>query len=893
MRTVLRLSILAAALLLTWLPATATSAETSAPRAEVLVLLSRNPLDIWAAAELDGIESVFRGAQPPVRTVVEWMDWNASSIADGGASLRAYYARKYAGWPFKLVIAADQPALDLLLAHRDEIFPGSQSVFCGITEFEESWRAALPWLTGVLETPDPAVTFRMAMQLQPNLRQFFIFDDYNGTLAKSRLEEEMPEETRRIALRLLPAKTAQSLLAAVENLPPDSAVLVTRSQVAQRMVAELQTRCPVPMYGQRSPAHREGFVAGATVDGAWHGEAAARLGLRLLAGESAADIPIQRDVPLRLIADYTQMRRFGLSFDALPSGVEILNRPRRLWQEHPRLTAGILAALASLSVLVALLGIALRERRRAAAALKHSVSMINATLNATADGVLAVDNRGQVASYNQRFLDLWRIPYALAARHDDAALLDFVIDQLRDPDLFLKRVRELYSTPEAEALDCIEFKDGRAFERRSRPQRLEGRVIGRVWSFSDITERRQAEQKHRQVEADLAHASKLEALGTLAGGIAHDFNNLLTPILGYTQLTLETLPPGHTSQADLNSILAAAQRARDLVKQILTFSRKGNSERRYVTLEGPVRDAVRLLRATIPACIELRCESHDATRTVLADTSQVHQALLNICGNAAQAIGLQPGRITVSLAPAEVDAMQARQQPPWRPGRYVRLSVNDTGPGIEPSLLPRIFDPFFTSKGPGEGTGLGLAVVHGIMQAHEGAVTVESKVGGGATFSLYFPEVEAPANGESAPLNVVHTGHRERVLVVDDEPRVLRVTERVLQALGYDVTAYRSPEGALELLRNQPDGFDAIVTDLAMPQMNGLEFAEELRRRSVKIPVVLATGFLGDGEVETQAAALGIVRVVEKPFTSATLGDAMRAALEQKRDEAVRPKAAA
>jgi signal transduction histidine kinase/ActR/RegA family two-component response regulator len=745
----------------------------------------------------------------------------------------------------------------------------------------------------VIETPDPAVTFRMAMRLQPGLREFHILDDFNGLLAKSRLEAEMPEETRRIALRLLPAKTAQALFAAVENLPPESAVLVTRSQVAQRMVAELAARCPVPIYGQRSPAHREGFVSGATVDGAWHGEAAARLGLRILAGESAASIPIKRDVPLRLIADYAQMRRFGLSFDALPPGVEILNRPLRIWQQHPRLTTAILATLASLCVLVALLGTALRERRRAAAALKNSVSMINATLDATAEGVLAVDVQGRVISYNQRFLELWRIPRALAARHDDAALLAFVVDQLRDPDLFLKRVRELYATPGAEDFDTIEFKDGRTFERRSRPQRLEGRVIGRVWSFSDITERRQAEKKHRLLQADLAHASMLEALGTLAGGIAHDFNNLLTPILGYSQLTLESLPPGHASHADIEAIVTAAGRARDLVKQILNFSRKGTAERRCVTLEAPVREAVQLLRASIPSTIELRCEIHDAARTVLADTSQVHQALLNLCGNAAQALDLQPGKIIVSLEPVEVDATLARKRPHWRPGRYVRLSISDTGPGIEPTLLPRIFDPFFTSKGPGEGTGLGLAVVHGIMHAHEGAVTVETKLGSGSTFRLYFPEIEAPATGQPAPLSVVRTGRSERVLVIDDEPRVLRVTERLLEMLGYDVTACRDPEGALALVRAKPEGFDIVVTDLNMPVLNGLDFARELRRLDANIPVVLATGFIGDGEVEKQATALGIVRIVEKPFTTEALGEAVRAALEQRRFTPAPPKAVA
>ena len=880
------------AVLLLFVARSATQSAESA-RPEVLILVSHNPSDPWAVAELDGMQRVLGKARPRVPAVVEYMDWQGASGAEYDSYLFSYYQKKFAQHRFRLVLVGDDPALQFLVAHRDALFPEAQAVFCGVPKVPEELRVGRPWLTGVLENADPAATLRLALRLQPKLARFYILEDSSasGAGVKRRLERDVVGAEKEIALELLRADTAQALFAAVENLPPDSAVLLTRSRVARRMLTELRARCPVPIYGQRNPGHVEGIVGGALIDGAMHGEAAARLGLRLLGGESAASIPLKNDVPLRLVVDSTEMKRLALPFSALPVGVELLNRPRRIWEEHPRLTQAIAAALGSLAILALLLGLGSRQSRRTADALKSSVSLLNATLDATADGVLAVDATGRVTGYNGKFLELWRIPPELAARRDDGEILRSVLEQLRNPELFQKRVQQLYSTPEAESFDVIEFKDARTFERRSRPQRLDGRIIGRVWTFADITERRRAEQKHRKLEADLAHAHKLEALGTLAGGIAHDFNNLLTAILGYTQLAHDSLPDAESARADLEVVLSASERARDLVQQILTFSRKGPTEHRYVTLDGVVQDAIRLLRASIPAAIDLRLDIQQADRTVLADSSQVHQAILNLVGNAAQALGRQPGTITVKLEPVELTAAMAREKPQLREGPHMCLTVADTGQGIEGETLLRIFDPFFTTKETGEGTGLGLAVVHGIMQGHGGAVTVESSVGAGSTFRLFFPIVEAPATGD-IPVVAAYAGRHECLLLIDDDANVLLVAQRVLERLDYKVTACLGTDPALEILRARAAEFDAVVTDLNMPKMSGITFTEELRRFCPEMPVVLVTGYLGDGEVESRAAELEIAAVVEKPFTSATLGTAVRAAIDR-RNAAVPDKQAA
>ncbi len=868
-------------LLAGWLAAGERECRAAAPetRAPVLILISRNPSDTWAVAELDGMKRVLASAQPPVASIAEYMDFQGTPRADYDAELAAYYGSKFATQKFRVVLAADEPALNFLLRYRDALFPEAQVVFCGVPKIEPTLRPGRPWLTGVQENADPAANYRLALSLQPDLQRMVILEDstLSGQGNKRRIEHDEPETTKRVPLKLVRADTAHDLFTAVENLLPGTAVLLTRSQVARRMGPELLARCPVPIYGQRAPSHLGAMLGGAVIDGERHGEAAARLGLRLLAGESAAAIPIVTDVPAHVVVDYAQMKRFGLSFAALPPGTEILNRPRRVWEVYPGATTVAVIALAFLSILTVWLAQALIQKRKAALALKNSLSLLNATLDASADGVLVVDMKGKVSGFNHRFAELWEIPPEMVDRRDDAQMLAFVLDQLKDPAAFLQRVQELYSTPEAESSEPIEFRDGRVFDRRSRPQRLDGAIIGRVWTFTDITARRAAEEARQALEAKLSHTQRLEALGTLAGGIAHDFNNLLTAIMGYSHLAHDSLAEGHPVRPDLEAVMAASERARDLVQQILTFSRKSPFERRPVQLAPVVLDVVRLLRATTPAAVEIRCALGEEDSLVFADSSQIHQAILNLGTNAVHAMRGEPGVIDVRL-----ERLTSSPQCGGKPGFCV--VVHDSGPGMDAETLRRVFDPFFTTKGPGEGTGLGLAVVHGIMENHDGAVTIESKMGEGTIARLFLPCLETPAIVAPPPAPTPEQHHEGRVLVVDDEPAVRQVAQLFLQRLGYEVTVCSSPSAALEILRGAMARFDALVTDLNMPEMNGTDLAVEIRRIAPTIAIVLATGYLGDGAVEQRAAEIGIQEIVTKPYTMATLGQAVHSAIGKSRE---------
>lgn len=386
----------------------------------------------------------------------------------------------------------------------------------------------------------------------------------------------------------------------------------------------------------------------------------------------------------------------------------------------------------------------------------------------------------------------------------------------------------------------------------------------------------------RNLERQLAQARKMEALGTLAGGVAHDFNNILLAIYGYCELSREEVPKDSVVYENLASVLRAADRARSLVNQILTFSRgEGNEARCPTDMYKAVHESLSLLRATLPSTIEIRQKLDESAGNVLADANQIQQVILNLGANAAHAMRGERGVLEVSLARIDVDKTFAASVEGLSPGPHIRLMVGDDGCGMDEDTLARIFDPFFTTKEVGEGTGLGLSVAHGIISGHGGAVRVESEPGNGSTFYLFFPCCEAgdhKTGGGGRAGRAGMEGGSERILVVDDEPELARLVHRGLGRLGYVVTALDDSATALEVFRSDPNSFDAVVTDQTMPRYTGMEMVRELREVRSEIPVVLTTGF--NAAVTPEAtAALGIATVLMKPYSIERLACALRDAL--------------
>jgi len=382
----------------------------------------------------------------------------------------------------------------------------------------------------------------------------------------------------------------------------------------------------------------------------------------------------------------------------------------------------------------------------------------------------------------------------------------------------------------------------------------------------------------RKVEQKLRQAQQAQAIGTLAGGIAHEFNNILWIIMANTELAAGNLPEENTAQINLQRVEKACSRGADLVQQILSFSRQGEYRPRPLDIIPIVKESLKFLRSSIPTTIEIRQNISTRSATIMSDPSQVHQALINLCTNAADAMGEKPGILEISMTEVELDQDGPTFHDNLAPGKYVRLSVKDTGIGMESKVRKRIFEPFFTTKDVGEGRGMGLAVVHGIVKSCEGSIEVHSEQGKGSTFHLFFPKIEKGRNLDPGVIIPPVKG-KERILFVDDDKEIANMGKEILEGYGYRVESKVCSEEALEAFRDRPDKFDLIITDMIMPKMTGEELAEEFVRIRPDIPIILCTGY--DEEIfRERAKAIGIKKVMMKPVNGRDLASAIRKALQ-------------
>ena len=390
---------------------------------------------------------------------------------------------------------------------------------------------------------------------------------------------------------------------------------------------------------------------------------------------------------------------------------------------------------------------------------------------------------------------------------------------------------------------------------------------------SDITER-------KKLQSQLQQAQKMEAIGTLAGGIAHDFNNILWGMIGFTEMSLFDVPKGSELEENLNHILSAGHRAKDLVQQILSFSRMSEQKRRPLELHLIIGETLKLLRASIPATIEIKQNIAKKGATILADPTQIHQIIMNLCTNAAHAMEADGGVLEVSLEPFNSHTPRDLTNGKLKEGPYVQLSVTDTGAGMDPQTLDRIFDPYYTTKAKETGTGLGLAVVHGIVTAHGGAVNVHSEPGKGSVFDVYFPRINKNLlNAEKKPVPLLPRGD-ERILFVDDEEGLISLATRMLGFLGYDVVTKTNSMEALELFRKRPDRFDLVITDLTMPFMTGEKLAQALMKVRPDIPVILCSGY-SEKLSQKKAKEIGIRTFLTKPIVLKDMSEIVRKVLDE------------
>jgi len=414
----------------------------------------------------------------------------------------------------------------------------------------------------------------------------------------------------------------------------------------------------------------------------------------------------------------------------------------------------------------------------------------------------------------------------------------------------------------------------------------DGRLV-RMEIATNISARKQAEEEKKNLEARLRQSQKMEAIGTLAGGIAHDFNNILSAISGFAELAKREKDDPERLAADIGEVLNGAVRAKELVRQILTFSRRTEHKKQPLQIALVVKEALKLLRSSIPATIEIR-ENITSTSTALVDPTQIHQVIMNLCTNAYHAMRESGGTLTVALDDLEVTELGVLAVEGLAAGKHLRLKVSDTGCGMEASIRENIFEPYFTTRIAGEGTGLGLAVVHGIVESHNGSITVASEPGQGTTFAVFLPATEKDAVAYClANRSETLRGGQERIMLVDDEEKIIIMTERLLAKYGYRVSAFFNGPQALQEFRKEPHGFDLVITDMTMPYMTGADLAQQLIAIRPDISILLCTGH-SDVISREKALAMGIKEYCDKPVSLEKMLLTVRKVLDRRLNQGVR-----
>jgi PAS domain S-box-containing protein len=517
----------------------------------------------------------------------------------------------------------------------------------------------------------------------------------------------------------------------------------------------------------------------------------------------------------------------------------------------------------------------IEPRKRYEAEILRQTALLDELFESAPEAVALLDLDGRVMRINREFATLFGFTAeeSIGRRLPELILPDDQIDEALT-------TREAIRSGERVSAECERLrKDGSRVHiaLTASPVTMEGRMIGVYTIHRDITERKLAEAEQERLQARLLQAEKMEAVGRLAGGIAHDFNNVLGGILGYGEMLLDSAAADSPEQRYARNLLIAANRARDLVDQILTYSRSQRAVRGPVDIGRIVAETLEVVRGSIPADIALDVAVPQAPLVVYGDATQIHQVVMNLCTNAVHAMGGE-GTLSVSLQAVDLEQELRLAQATLSPGRYVKLVVADTGTGMDGATLARIFEPFFTTKEVGRGTGLGLSLVYGIVADSGGATHVTSELGLGSTFEIYLPRSDVDSVAAETADRPIDRGHGERILLVDDEKPLLIMTAELLTRLGYDPAPFSDPHSALASLEAMPEAYDLVLTDEMMPGLTGTALARAALKARSGLPIILISGYTGP-MLTQMALGAGVREILRKPVQSRELAAALARAL--------------
>ncbi|MFH1914804.1 MAG: ABC transporter substrate binding protein [Pseudomonadota bacterium] len=833
----------------------------------------------WSDDIFDGIRSVLEAGPYKIDLQIEYMDAKKYNYEDVTGMLLRLYKEKFRDERFDVVLVSDNDAFNFARYYRDQLFPGVPLVFCGVNALE-SEELDVGNITGVEENFDLSMTLDVARKLHPDKRHMVVVGDAStaGLAIKRQVEAAVPAYGPGLSVDYWTNLSLPDVLDRVTMLPPDTFLFFIpyyqpmgdNFYTAEEVVAAIYGHSSVPIYTAWEFLIGHGAVGGHVLSGVLHGQTAAAMALEILAGRSADDITVLYDAGGEFVFDHIVMTRLGLTEEMLPRGSRIINAPKAFYEMPKELFWTIMVSFALLLLVTVFLVFAMIERRKVERKIKDQLAFQETLMDTVPQLLSWKDMNGRYLGANRAFAEFFNhgdsssiVSRTTSEIIGDAEYVRWAMngDQqaMRDPDAVRKVRRKLVDGSGAQAwleVNKVPIRD------------QSGRVVGVLSTAENIT-------KERNLEKQLLQSQKMEAIGTLAGGIAHDFNNILTSIINSTELALGDVEPDSVTRRDLERVLKAARRGGRVVKQILAFSRPSTEGFRPTDAGAVVAEALGLLEASMPSNIEVRSHVDPTLPCVLADPTQLHQVAMNLFTNAFHALREAGGVIEARVEPVSLDEDEATVMG-LEPGEHVCLRIEDNGPGIPPDILDKIFDPFFSTKDKTEGTGLGLAVVHGIVRSHRGGLRVLPRPGGGIAFEVCLPRAEGiDSECPARPTGPARPGGR--ILFVEDDRDQLEATPRLLEAMGYRVTPAHAPDQALALAGATPCPFDLLITDYDMPGMSGTELARRVGEIAPSLPVVLVSG-----REDAAAAAvhlLNIRQVVIKPYDKDDLAAAIAGAL--------------
>jgi PAS domain S-box-containing protein len=872
------------------------TAEAETLDRNVFILHSYHQEYPWTKSQNDGFTSAFKGGQIQHNTSfsTEYLDTKRVKLTDEyQIFFRDYLRKKYDHYKPDVIFATDDDALHFLRLYKDSIFPDSPVIFSGINNTTSLLGLDRSSYTGVLEVKDIPGNINLIQRIFPETEKVFIVGDGSSTFKaiKNNISHYLDIKQSKLSIEFLTDTQFSVITQKLSTINSGLIILTTVGAFQDergctipldKVIHTISNTGQFILISMEDVYIQDGVLGGIVTSGAAQGATAAAAALRITDHKiPAADIaPVTaQNIP---VFNYNMVQSLGIDVSQLPQDSDFLNKPFSVYDNYKAEIWATITAFITLLVLLLSLSLTTIRRRRAEEALAENERFLNSVIENIPDMIFVKDADDlSFVRFNKAAEEIVGISSAKMIGKND---FDFF--PKHQAEFFIGKDREVLTS--GLSLDIAEEEiytpaGIRYLHTKKIPLfGLAGNPVYLLGISRDITSQKEAGEKRKELEERLRQAEKMESIGTLAGGIAHDFNNILSAIIGYSELArIEIENDPEKSVSFINSSLKGAYRAKELTRQILTFSRKSALRKIVLDPAEILTDAMLFLRSSLPSTVTIESDIQSGT-TIFGDATQLHQIVLNLCTNAAQAMSEQGGTLGVNLKTVHIGPDDAHAHLRIPAGRYARIQVSDTGCGMDLETQQRMFDPYFTTKGANSGTGLGLAVVHGIVKSHNGYIHVYSEPNEGTSIHVYLPlHDDGPVN-TSAPMpsEVTISGGNEHILLVDDEVDIINMTRDLLVRFGYKVTAFSNGTDALAALQQGQNTFDLLLTDMTMPGITGAELAAEAIKTQPVLPVILCTGH-SEMINREDAISMGIREYCEKPLAVDDLLKAIRTVLDK------------